>query len=149
MNIVKNINQYNDEFVYFLEPIRNNIINNGNFVKIIYSTPIITFNGIYINIYINYNNIEKYFNKYKCIFDVNYHKDIVEQIRNIEYNILNKYITNKIPQYKIYEQLRNGNVKIISTSLDKVSNSFLLKIAGIWESDREYGLTYKFINLEG
>lgn len=149
MNIVKNINQYNDEFVYFLEPIRNNIINNGNFVKIIYSTPIITFNGIYINIYINYNNIEKYFNKYKCIFDVSYHKDIVDQIKNIEFTILNKYITNKIPQYKIYEQLRNGNVKIISNSLDKVSNSFLLKIAGIWESDKEYGLTYKFINLEG
>ena len=149
MNIVKNINQYNEDFVYFLEPIRNNIINNGNFVKIIYSTPIITFNGVYINIYLNYNNIEKYFNKYKCIFDINYHKDIIENIKNIEYTILNKYITNKIPQYKIYEQLKNGNIKIISNSLDKITNSFLLKIAGIWENDNEYGLTYKFINLEG
>jgi hypothetical protein len=146
MNIVKTINQYNEEFVYFLEPIRNNIINNGSFIKIIYSTPFITFNGIYVNINLTYIGIEKYFNKFKCVFDINYHKDIVERIKYIESSILNKYISNKEPQYKIYDQLKNGNIKIV-TSSERISNSFLLKIAGIWENESEYGLTYKFINL--
>jgi len=148
MNIVKTIEQYNEEFIYFLEPIRNNILNSGNFVKIIYSTSIMSLNGVYINVYINHTNTEKYFNKYKCIFDVNYHKDIVDKIQYIESSILNKYQSlHKTPQYKIAEQLRNGNIKIFTTSLDKMSNNFLLKIAGIWETETEYGLTYKFINL--
>lgn len=148
MNIVKSINQYNNEFVYFLEPIRNNIINNGNFIKIIYSTPLITFNGIYLYINLTNTSTEKYFNKHKCVFDTNTHKNIIDQIQQIEISLLNKYITNKTPQYKIYDQIKNGNIKIFTTlSGDKISNDFLLKIAGIWETDNEYGLTYKFINL--
>ena len=147
MNIVKTFNQYNDEYIYFLEPIRNNIINNGNFIKIIYSTPIISFNGIYIYFNILHSNVEKYFNKYKCVFDIKYHKDTIDALKNIEESVLHKYITNKSPQYKIYEQIKNGSIKIINTSTEKISTSFLLKIAGIWESEYEYGLTYKFINL--
>ncbi len=147
MNIVKSINQYNEEYIYFLEPIRNNIINNGNFIKIIYSTPLITFNGIYLHINLNHTTTEKYFNKHKCIFDINTHKDIIDQIQQIEISILNKYTTNKTPQYKIYDQIKNGNIKIFTLTTDKISNNFLLKIAGIWETSDEYGLTYKFINL--
>jgi len=56
-------------------------------------------------------------------------------------------ITGKYPQYKIYEQLKNGNIKLFSESFDKITNKFLLKIAGIWETDTEYGLTYKFLNI--
>ena len=50
MNIVKNIDQYNDNFVYFCDPIKNNIMNNGNFIRILYSTSIFVLNGIYLNI---------------------------------------------------------------------------------------------------
>ena len=49
MNIIKNIEQYNEDNVYFLEPIKNNIMNNGNFIRIIYSTSLFVLNGIYIN----------------------------------------------------------------------------------------------------
>ena len=66
----------------------------------------------------------------------------------IEDNIIKKInIRGKIPQYKIYEQLKNGNIKIFSENIDKINNAFLLKIAGIWETDMYYGLTYKFIKL--
>ena len=59
----------------------------------------------------------------------------------------NANLKKKIPQYKIYEQLKNGNFKII-TDINKMSNNlFMLKISGIWENDTEYGLTYKFIKL--
>ena len=56
-------------------------------------------------------------------------------------------ITGKLYQCKIYEQLKNGNIKVFSESSDKINNTFLLKIAGIWETENEYGLTYKFINI--
>lgn len=146
MNIVKNICQYNEDYVYFCEPIKNNIMNNGNFIRIIYSTSFFILNGIYISIQINYTSIDKYYNKFKCSFDTNQYKELIEKLKIIEKGLLKKSgILGKIPQYKIYEQLKNSNIKVFSDSFDKIGNTFLLKIAGIWETETEYGLTYKFI----
>ena len=148
MNIVKNIDQYNDDFVYFCDPIKNNIMNNGHFIRILYSTSIFVLNGIYLNILINQLTIEKYFNKYKCSFDIGAHTNLIQRIKIIEDNILKKInIIGKAPQYKIYEQISNGNIKIFSDNIDNITNNFLLKIAGIWETEYHYGLTYKFIKL--
>lgn len=148
MNIVKNIDQYNDDFVYFCDPIKNNIMNNGNFIRILYSTSLFVLNGIYLNIYINQLTIEKYFNKYKCAFDIGAHANLIQRIKIIEENILRKInILGKTPQYKIYEQISNGNIKIFSDNIDNITNNFLLKIAGVWETEYHYGLTYKFIKL--
>lgn len=148
MNIVKTIDQYNNNFVYFCEPIKNNIMKDGYFIRIIYSTPLFVLNGIYISINIGHISIEKYYNKFKCTFDSFQHRDIVTKLKILEECLLKKVnIINKTPQYKIYEQLRNGYIKVFSDSLDKINNTFLLKIAGIWETDNEYGLTYKFTNI--
>jgi Zn-dependent M16 (insulinase) family peptidase len=123
-------------------------MNDGNFIRIIYSTPIFTLNGIYLSININHLTIEKYYNKFKCSFDTNLYKDLIDKLQTIENNIIKKInIRGKIPQYKIYEQLKNGNIKIFSEDISKINNTFLLKIAGIWETDMYYGLTYKFIKL--
>jgi hypothetical protein len=148
MNIVKNIDQYNDEFVYFCDPIKNNIMTNSNFIRILYSTSLFVLNGIYLNISINQLTIEKYFNKYKCCFDIGAHIILIQRIKIIEENILKKInIVGKSPQYKIYEQISNGNIKIFSDNIENITNKFLLKIAGIWETEYHYGLTYKFIKL--
>ena len=148
MNIDKNIDQYNDDIVYFCDPIKNNIMNNGNFIRILYSTSLFVLNGIYLNIYINQLTIEKYFNKYKCAFDIGAHANLIQRIKIIEENILRKInILGKAPQYKIYEQISNGNIKIFSDNIDNITNNFLLKIAGVWETEYHYGLTYKFIKL--
>ena len=148
MNIVKTLDQYNDDFVYFCDPIKNNIMTDAYFIRIIYSTPILVLNGIFTSININHITIEKYYNKYKCIFDVNLYKDLIDKLYTIEDNIIKKInIKGKIPQYKINEQLKNGSIKIFSDNIDKITNKFLLKIAGIWETDMYYGLTYKFIKL--
>jgi hypothetical protein len=144
--LVKNIEQYNEDNVYFLEPIKNNIMNNGNFIRIIYSTSLFVLNGIYININLNYTSVDKYYNKYKCSFDTNQYKELIEKLRIIEEGLIKKIsIIGKVPQFKIYEQLKNGNIKVFSETSDKIGNTFLLKIAGIWETETEYGLTYKFL----
>ena len=148
MNIVKTIEQFNSDFVYFCEPIKNNIMNDGNFIRIIYSTSLFVLNGIYIIININHNNVDKYYNKFRCSFDVTQYKDTINSLQSIEENILKKAnIFGKIPQYKIYDQLKNGNIKVFSESSDKINGTFMLKIAGVWETETEYGLTYKFINI--
>lgn len=145
LNLVKNIDQYNDNFVYFSEPIKNNIMNNGYFIRIIYSTSLFTLNGIYIRININNTFVDKFYNKYKCAFDINEYKDLITDLRKIEERLLKKVgISGKMPQHKIYEQLKNGHIRVFSDSTENIGNTFILKIAGIWETETEYGLTFKF-----
>ena len=36
LEYVKTIEQYNHDFVYFCEPIKNNIMSDGEFIRIIY-----------------------------------------------------------------------------------------------------------------
>ena len=146
MNIVKTIEQYENKYIYFCEPIKNNIMTEGNFIRILYSSPSILLNGIYLFVTINDFTCEKYYNKYRCIFNVNTHKDQVSKLKEIEEHILQKInIRSKIPQMKIYEQLKNGNVKVFNEVPNKSSSSFILKISGVWETQFNYGLTYKFI----
>ncbi len=148
MNIVKNIEQYSDDCVYFCDPIKNTIMNDGNFIRILYSTPFFILNGIYLSVSINQLTVERYFNKYKCVFDIANNMETIHRIKHIEETILSKIkINGKIPQYKVYEQIRNGNIKVFADNIDDVTNKFLLKIAGIWETDYSYGLTYKFVKL--
>ena len=147
MNIVKNIDQYNEDNIFFCEPIKNNIMNEGIFIRILYSSHNFILNGVYL--FIQFNDIicEKYFNKYKCIFNINSHKEVINKIKEIEENILIKInLKNKIPQYKIYDQLKNGNIKIFN-EINKSNCYFILKISGIWETQTNYGLTYKFIKI--
>ena len=147
MNLLITPEQYNKDFVYFCEPIKN-VIMDGHFIRILYSTPLFILNGIYLSIVINQLTVERYFNKYKCVFDITSNMDIIHRIKNIEETILSKIKINcKIPQYKIYDQFRNGNIKVFADNIDDVTNKFLLKIAGIWETDYSYGLTYKFVKL--
>ena len=149
MNIVKNIDQYDSKCVYYCDPIKNNIMNEGYFVRIIYSTNNFVLNGITLLVQLNDVYCEKYYNKYKCIFNISTHKEIIEKIKVIEEGLLrNVNIRGKMPQYKIYDQLRNGNIKIIAENGDKINNNlFMLKISGIWENDCQYGLTYKFMKI--
>ena len=148
MNIVKKIEQYDENNIFFCDPIKNNVMTDGNFIRILYSTNCVTFNGIYLLITLNDITCEKYYTKYRCNFSVTLHKDIINNIKNIEENLLKKHeISNKIPQHKIYEQLKNGNFKIFN-NIDNIHVcSFILKISGIWETTNNYGLTYKFIKI--
>lgn len=145
MNFVKNLNQFNNDNIYFCDPIKNNIMNEGTFIRILYSTQYVVFNGIYLLLQFNDMNIEKYYNKYKCSFNVNTNKELIENIKNIEINILQKInIKNKNPQYKINEILKTGSIKLFNDVIPK-NNIFILKISGIWETQTNYGVTYKFI----
>ena len=53
---------------------------------------------------------------------------------------------DKTPQFKVKEQVINGCIKLHLSDLgfDTKQVSLLLKISGIWETDANFGLTYKF-----
>lgn len=147
MNILQNLHQFNKDFIYLCEPIKNNIMIDGNFIRILYSTELYTMNGIYLYIHFNNITVEKYYNKYRCSFDVT-NDILIDSLKNIEEDILQKiHIKDKIPIFKIHEQLCNGNIKFFSENIENIHNDFILKISGVWETPTNYGVTYKFINL--
>lgn len=148
MYLVKNIDQYDENNIFFCDPIKNNIMSDGNFIRILYSNKYFILNGIYLLLSFNDINSEKYYNKYKCLFNIITHKDLIDNIKKIEENILRKLdFYNKTPQYKIYEQIKNGNIKIFCDEIPNATCFFVLKISGVWETQHSYGLTYKFTKL--
>ena len=63
MNLVKTIHQYDANNIFFCEPIKNNVMCDGNFIRVIYSTNDLVLNGIYLLITLNDIIIDKYYNK--------------------------------------------------------------------------------------
>lgn len=148
MNIVKRIDQYDNNCIYFFEPIKNNIMNDGKFIRILYSNKHFALNGIYLLITLNDVVCDFYYNKYKCSFNPLNHKEIISSLQAIEEEILIKAnIKDKAPQFIIYEKLKSGNLKLFNDIGAKTTCSFILKISGIWETRDNYGLTYKFIKV--
>lgn len=146
MILVKNVEQYNLDNVNFANAIKNNIMKNGNFIKILYFTQSFRLNGIYLKIniinYLNENNI--YRNNY--IFNPFLYEALIEKIKNIEIEILCKSaIINKIPECDLYKKLMSGNIKIMTDIIEEKFDNFIIKISGIWENENYYGLNYKFI----
>jgi len=152
MNLIKNLNQYDDNCIIFCDPIKNTIMNDGNFIRILYSTNNFTLNGVYLLINLKNVYCDKYYNKYKCNFNIENHKILIEKIKTIEENLLKKLentFCNKYPQFKINEQFKNGFIKVFQEVQNKAEVNFILKISGVWEINSSYGLTYKFIKING
>ena len=146
MNISLNKEDFSIDNVYFYEPIKNSIIENSSFIRVIYSNELMAINGIYIKI--DFDNVTKIndFSKQKITININDNLKIINYIKSIETKILEKInIECKKKIYKINEQLMTGYIKHLIDN--KYANCFILKISGIWESENEYGLTFKFIEI--
>lgn len=155
MNLTQDINQYDERKIYFCDPIKNNIMNDGTFTRIIYSNEKMVFNCISMFIQFNDIVVEKYYNKYKCHFDTStsYHKQLINKLQKIEDSILSQIsIKHKVRQYKLHEQLVDGNIRFfLETDLNEkciMNGMFILKISGVWENENHYGLTYKFVKIK-
>lgn len=145
--------------VYYCKPIKNKVMNGGMFIRIIYSSCFTSINGIHLVFKMTGKIQEVYNNKFKHTYNVNDNKDIISTILNIEETLLsNANINEKTAQYKLKDQItsgffkffQNGNVKTETTKTKQplVTTRFILKISGIWTTDVNYGITYKFIKVE-
>ena len=163
MNIIIDIDKFDPNNVFFQTPVRNTIMENSNFVRIIYSTDYYVLSNILLEINFTMNGITKYFDKLRYYFVPDKNKEIIQCIGNLEKQILDRLnISGKTQVLRIHDQLISGNAKFyIEQPLDKAvpSNTesstffqrrYILKISGIWETSaptNEYGLTYKFIEV--
>jgi hypothetical protein len=144
------------ECLYFSEPVQNALMNDSYFIRIIYSDHDVSLIGLMIPMYFNSITVLKSFNKSIIMYDLHSHRDMVIKISQLEFSILERYNyllktykkCEKLPVYNLTTQLKSCSVKLfddIDKNLDECN--LVLKIAGIWESDKEIGITFKFILL--
>jgi hypothetical protein len=122
MNLVLDYKKYNVDNIFFYDPVKNTVMDDSKFIRIIYSDVNIILNGLYLKI-LRSDNID----------------ELSENIDKIENNILMKYHSIKSKSMKIKEQL------LYILKKNPYDNIFILKISGIWETDMMIGVTYKFI----
>ena len=156
MIIANNIDNTTSNNIYFGDSIKNTVIDDGIFKPIIYSTENVSTSGVYIimpfkSINIEYGSIA---NKYTYKLNTNdtTNRININKFIQLEKNILDDLFpdTNKIAQYKLTDQLSQGMFKLFderNVSLNDLiyNTTYILKISGIWETDTQYGITFKLL----
>ncbi len=149
MNLITEVIYVNIKQVTFCDPIKNNIVNNGTFSRITYSTSEVACNGLHVKTKLLFTENEKHFDKYKCHFTP---KPENAAIGKIEESILAEYcagfqggVLRKTPVHKLKEQFTAGNVKLMVDCPPVGNTEVIVKISGVWETETNYGLTYKLI----
>lgn len=120
--------------IFISESTKNNT---NNFIKIFYSNSIFFLNSIYIKLKINNLRVSNN----KIIFDNIYN---IEKIKNLESFILNNVNINKEPILKLTNIFDNNILKYG----DEIHTYNILKISGIWETNENYGITFKIIEYD-
>jgi hypothetical protein len=122
IHIIEKLENYDPDCILLFEKIKNNIINDGFFIKINYSKPNFILNCIYLQIPLFITSFE---NNYHCKiqFDIHKNKQILKKIKDIEMEILEKVsIDNKMSVFKIHDQIKNGSIKLFSTTKSENNN---------------------------
>lgn len=138
MNLVLEPTLYDVNSIYFYEPVKNTVMDESSFIRILYSNDDLILNGIYIKIDVDKNIYLKKLLKINSKND-----DALLFVENMENNILQIYNSEKIHTKKIKEQLQYLINKIHSTATS--DTSYILKVSGIWETVDTIGLTFKFV----
>lgn len=149
MNIAIDIDEFSIENVFFQEPVKNTVMDDSNFIRALYSTDLLVLNGIFIKITLKTTAVERYFNKFKCSFDIAANRDEISKIVMLESMILQRAgLDGKRSCNKIHEQLASGNIKLFTDNGEtRKEDTFILKMSGIWETETDYGITYKFMDV--
>ena len=121
MLLLTDINSYNNKYIFLLPSVKNNLLSNSLFTRIVYSTPYIAFNGLFLSI------------SNKCFV----YPTTLDTLNNIENNILSIYNCSKKKGLHLKQ--------ILTYKLLQIKNDIIIKISGIWESDTSYGIAYKII----
>jgi len=141
-----------------MDPIKNNVLLESYFYKINYYNNIIIYNGLYIHFELKY--LELLNDKIIYNFEENF--NIFNELFKIENDLLNINNIKKKKNLKIREIIEKKNIKYnyidINSNINinninhfnNINNNsnhidLILKISGIWKTNENYGLTFKFL----
>ena len=151
MLVLLNDKQYDKENIILLDKNTNAIMNNGYFHRIYYSNKYFTMNGIYLCYHLNSTVIQEDFNKIVISMQNNYYNIIYDSVCTIEKDIASKYYPyiRKIFVSKISDYFVNNKIRLFNDNNTKngvyENKKLILKISGLWETENQYGLTFKLL----
>lgn len=160
MQLAIPINRFDANNVYFLDKKRNVVID-GDFIKIIYSDQNVELSELYLlcaepldnDGFVMTRKTGGGVRKLGMERTVVKNSELIARLCYIEEVILNKYISSKaphkIPTHSLRTQLTSGfNIPFFSGSANSfnAAKTYILKIAGLWETDTTVGMTLKFIS---
>lgn len=151
MNIIYNLGDIKDLNLFFSDK-KNNMLMEGSFTKLIHSDEFITTIGLYLHCPFKVQSKSLFINKCFLKIKPSDNVDIIQKINTIESSIMSYYKTytqsNKAVTLLLSEKLDSGNIKYYSKHNNPhKNNKIVLKISGIWESEKECGVTFKFIEM--
>jgi len=151
------LDNYDPNFLYCLDS-KPNLIMNGNFTKINYTHPHFTMNGLFILVpitstFIEHSSENTNFVRFDPLSLPN--KSIIDRVIKIEHDILSYYSSffccTKSTSLSMTKQFSKGKLKIngetnSSSSIHTIPPILIiLKISGVWETEFEYGITFRWI----
>jgi hypothetical protein len=162
MNLVLDLNnRFSIGNSHFLEKKRNIIID-GYFTKLLYTTDLFTMNGFYFLFPIEIASLDKIMNKHIIKFSpyskANY--QIIQDFAKLEYRIIEYYkqmnncvkkISNTLSKQmysgsmKIYRDYNSDKKQVVNTSDGQTL--CVLKISGVWETKEDIGITFKLFQV--
>ena len=153
MNIVLDINDIDKRNLFYCDPVNNTVMDESVFIRTGYTNELFTLNGIYIECPLMINKIDKYFHKYKYIFEYNSNMSLIDSLIKLERVVIGNYNLNGlIPVYKLRDQLLSLHIRVFENDenldipLNPGNYNFTLKISGLWKNNDSCGLTFKFFS---
>ena len=144
--------------IIIMDPIKNNVLLESYFYKINYYNNIIIYNGLYIHFELKYLELSND----KITYNIDENLNIFNKLFQIENDILTIINIQKKKNLKIKDliekkYIKYNNIDINSSininnintfkNIPKKNNNIdlILKISGIWKTNENYGLTFKFL----
>jgi hypothetical protein len=110
---------FNPNYIYFNEPIQNTIINESRFIRILYSTPNIIFNGINILLKINIDGVDKQYNKNIIYYSVDKNYENIHTLDDLSLSLLKKiehffrhYKDNEPNKFVIVDNFKSRDIAL-------------------------------------
>ena len=154
MYLVLEPGQIKSEYILTHAPIKNTVMEDSDFIRLIYSDGVMALNGLHVRARLFTSRVEQYFNKYKCTIDVHRSDTAIKELSRLEDAVLRQSgVINKTPVRRIANQLRLGSFKLFSDDHGRSGCSrqsiYVLKMSGVWETAEQYGVTHKFMEISG
>lgn len=146
MIVPLSLHECNAHNLMLSERVPNNVLADGWFTRVQMATAHGYFHSVYLRIPLVWSHIERQFAKYHVHFVPAQHPWIITHLQRLEHQMLNAFqaqhphVLHKERALHLSHQFQQGVLR-----LHAAPQILLLKIAGIWESETAYGLTFKFL----
>ena len=155
MSLILDADKFTPENIYFVQKVKNNVKQNSYFSRIIYSNELFSLKNIYFSFNLTNTTFKEqylktiiYFNEKDCNLEKLYKIEREFLDKYIEYKSFNRTCEKLIPNYCIYNQCKTNSIKVFKNNNYNIDNNniqILIKISGIWQTDNNIGITFKFI----